>query len=143
MTRPAPDELAIRSLVARYADAVNRYDEALWAGTWTVNSVWDLAGMEVEGRKGVVDFWRNAMGSFEFAIQLVSQGTIEIEGDRASDHWYLTETLRPKGADADRITIGCNVDEYVKENGPWCFAKRTYRVLYDREREQGNFTLLT
>ncbi|SVD06310.1 uncharacterized protein METZ01_LOCUS359164, partial [marine metagenome] len=50
-------------MVARYADAVNRYDEALWAGTWTVNSVWDLAGMEVEGRKGVVDFWRNAWGA--------------------------------------------------------------------------------
>ena len=96
MTSPAPDELAIRSLVARYADAVNRYDEALWAGTWAVNGVWDLAGMVVEGRKAVVDFWRNAMGSFEFAIQLVYQGTIEIEGDSASGRWYLTETLRLK-----------------------------------------------
>ena len=83
------------------------------------------------------------MGRFEFALQLVYQGTIEIEGDGASGRGYLTETLWPKGADADRITIGCYVDEYVKENGTWCFAKRTYRVLYDREREQGNFTLLT
>ena len=83
------------------------------------------------------------MGSSEFAIQLVYQGTIEIEGDSASGRWYLTVTLRPKGADADRITIGCYVDEYVTENGTWCFAKRTYRVLYDRERERGNFTLLT
>ena len=83
------------------------------------------------------------MWRFEFALQLVYKGTIEIEGDGASDRWYLTETLWPKGADAGRITIGCYVDEYVKENGAWCFAKRTYRVLYDREREQGNFTLLT
>ena len=49
MASPAPDELVRRSLVTRYVDAVNRYDEVLWAGTWAVNGVWDLAGMAVEG----------------------------------------------------------------------------------------------
>ena len=28
------DQLAIRSLVARYCDAVNRYDAVAWAATW-------------------------------------------------------------------------------------------------------------
>ena len=28
------DELAIRQLIARYSDAVNRYDAEAWAATW-------------------------------------------------------------------------------------------------------------
>jgi len=139
---PESGELAIRALVARYADAVNRHDEELWASTWASDGVWDLAGMVVEGRDSVVELWRNAMGGFEFAIQLVYQGTIEINGNTATGRWYLTETLRAQGSETDRTSIGCYVDEYVIEDNAWCFARRSYRVMYDREGEQGNFNPL-
>lgn len=134
------DELEIRSLVARYADAVNRRDEGLWSCTWAENGAWALAGTTVQGRASVVEFWRDAMASFEVAIQLVYQGNINIDGNKASGVWYLTETLQPKGADADRTTIGRYDDKYVKENGAWLFASRTYRVLYEKKGEPGTYT---
>ena len=100
-----------------------------------------LRGHGVDGRDSVVDFWRNAMGSFEFALQLVYQGTIDIAGNQASGRWYLTETLRSKESDHDRFTIGLYLDDYVKENGAWTFAKRSYRVLYSREDAAGLFSI--
>ena len=134
-------ELEIRTLVARYADAVNRYDAELWSATWSVDGVWQLGDSSVAGRDSVVDFWRNAMGSFEFALQLVYQGTIDINGNQASGRWYLTETLRSKESEHDRFTIGVYLDDYVKENGAWAFAKRSYRALYSREDAPGLFSI--
>ena len=136
------DELQIRSLVARYADAVNRDDEELWLGTWAENGVWDLAATTIQGRASVVEFWRVAMARFEVAIQMVYQGNVKIDDHNASGRWYLTETLRPKGGDGDRTTIGCYDDQYIKENGDWFFARRSYRVLYEQKSEQGTYTRL-
>ena len=55
MSNPAEDELAIRHLVAAYADAVNRRDGPLWASTWADDGVWDLMGNEITGKDAVVD----------------------------------------------------------------------------------------
>ena len=38
------DELAIRALVARYADAACRRDPDAWAATWAEDCRWDLGG---------------------------------------------------------------------------------------------------
>ena len=140
MTDLIAEELAIRELVARYADAVNRYDEDLWQSTWAESGVWSLPALTVEGRDSVVDLWRTAMASFEFALQLVYQGTVTIDADIATGRWYLTETLRPQGADADRTTIGTYEDEYVKQDGSWLFSRRKYHVLYESAQPKGSFT---
>ncbi len=133
MTNPVEDELAIRQLVAAYADAVNRRDEALWAGTWADDGVWDLRGNVVEGRDAVVAMWKGAMGGFSFVAQLVYQGTLEITGDRATGRWYLSEHLRPADSDTGRFTIGSYADDYIKVGGKWKFRKRSYDVLYNDE----------
>ncbi len=142
VTDSSADELCIRSLVATYADAVNRYDAVLWADTWSIDGVWEVAGLTLEGREAVLDFWHKAMGGFEFALQLVYQGTVEVSGDHATGRWYLAETLRPEGADHDRSTIGCYMDHYIREDSAWRFARRTYRVLYSGEIPPGIYTPL-
>jgi ketosteroid isomerase-like protein len=90
MSNPAEDELAIRHLVAAYADAVNRRDGPLWASTWADDGVWDLMGNEITGKDAVVDMWNNAMNGFEFVVQLVYQGTLEIDGASATGRWLFT-----------------------------------------------------
>ncbi len=142
MSHPLEDELAIRHLIAAYADAVNRKDEKLWASTWSKTGAWTLPGTAVEGREAVVELWRGAMGGFDHALQVVYQGTIEIEGDQATGRWYLTEFLQPKGSDKDIMAVGTYADEYIREDGEWRFKSRAYHVLYTAEGTPGAFTPL-
>jgi ketosteroid isomerase-like protein len=146
MSNPVEDELAIRNLVAAYADGVNRRDEGVWAGTWADDATWELMGNPISGKEAIVATWGGAMGSFEFVAQLIYQGTVEINGDSATGRWYLAEHLRPKGADNGMFNIGSYADEYVKEDGQWRFSKRSYHVLYNDEGKgdmSGTVTPLT
>lgn len=130
MSNPVEDELAIRHLVSAYADAVNRRDGDLWASTWARDSIWELRGNPFEGKDNIVNMWQSAMGSFAFVVQLVYQGTIEVEGDRATGRWYLAEHLRPEGAEDVIFNIGTYADEYARIDGKWLFTKRSYEVLH-------------
>ena len=133
MSNLAEDELAIRHLVAVYADAVNRRDEPLWASTWADDGIWDLMGNEITGKNAVVDMWNNAMNGFEFVVQLVYQGTLEIDGASATGRWYLSEHLRPRGSKSGRVNIGTYADQYQRVDDKWLFARRTYNILYNDE----------
>ena len=133
MSNPVEDELAIRHLVAVYADAVNRRGGSLWASTWTDDGVWDLMGNEVIGKDAVVGMWNNAMDGFEFVAQLVYQGTLEIDGASAAGRWYLAEHLRPQGSQSGTFNLGTYADKYQCVDGKWRFRRRTYNVLYNDE----------
>ena len=134
MTSASADELAIRHIVAAYADGVNRRDEATWADTWAEEGIWELPGGRGEsGKDNVVKFWNTAMGAYEFVLQLVYNGTITLDGNTATGRWYLCEHLRPVGSDSGKFNIGTYADQYVRDNNQWLFAKRSYHVLYDDE----------
>jgi len=61
----AEDELAIRALVARYADAVCRRDPDGWAATWAQDCRWDLGGGRViSGRTQTLNLWRPAIAKY-------------------------------------------------------------------------------
>jgi ketosteroid isomerase-like protein len=123
------DELAIRSLNARYIDAVNRYHPEDWAATWATDATWNLMGMDVVSRKAIAELWAGAMSSFEFAIMMLNSGTVDIDGDTASGRWYLTEHTKPKEGDP-ALVLGVYDDRYCKEDGEWRFAERRYNVIY-------------
>ena len=52
------DELALRDLMARYVDAVNRSEAAAWAATWAEDGVWSLLGTSVSGRDNILELWQ-------------------------------------------------------------------------------------
>jgi len=135
MGNTVEDELAIRELVSLYADAVNRVDEEQWADTWTENAEWSLPMATVEGKTQIVGLWVQAMSSFEFVAQLVYQGVVEIDGNKATGRWYLCEHLRSKGDSTGRFNIGTYNDSYQKKDGRWRFSSRQYHVLYNDEGE--------
>ncbi|MEP5765711.1 MAG: nuclear transport factor 2 family protein [Halieaceae bacterium] len=122
------DELAIRDLVARYIDAVNRHNQDDWAATWSENASWNLVGMEVSGRQAIVELWVGAMSGFDFALMMLNSGTVQINGDSATGRWYVTEHLKPCDGDAN-TTLGVYEDEYAKENGEWVFTRRQYHIM--------------
>ena len=133
MSSKVEDDLAIRDLVYRYADAVCRRDEAAWAATWADDAVWQLPrAPRMEGRDAIVALWVQAMAGFPFVVQLVNFGVLDIGENKASGRWYLTENLKfPDGN--GMYNVGCYQDKYVKRDGRWLFAERHYAVLYNDE----------
>ena len=112
------DDLALRNLMARYIDAVNRGDGDAWISTWAGDASWDLMGNEVNGRDNILALWQQMMAGFEFALMLPSSGLFEVDGDRASGHWYLQEFSR------DRDGKGASVvsryrDSYIRIDEQW------------------------
>jgi len=71
------DELAIRSLVARYVDAVYRRDEDDWAATWAEKASWSVMGKVVTGRNQIVALWLQAMDLFSFVAMQIHSGTVK------------------------------------------------------------------
>jgi ketosteroid isomerase-like protein len=123
------DELAIRNLVARYADAVTRRDEAAWTATWAKDGEWWMMGSPTRGREDVVALWRTLTGPLAFVIQIPTTGLIELRGDCAVGRWYITEHIR--GGDGSAMLIlGVYHDRYRREDGEWVFETRRFDPLY-------------
>lgn len=129
MSDTTADELAIRNLVARYADAVGRRDEKAWAETWTEDGEWHVLGQPAQGRDKVVALWNQLMGGLPFVVQLPSGGIIEIDGDHGRGRWYITEHGRMADG-TGMMNIGHYRDDYRRVDGAWYFARRRFDALY-------------
>jgi ketosteroid isomerase-like protein len=138
----AEDELAIRALVARYADAVCRRDPDAWAATWAQDCCWDLGGGRVvTGRAETLDLWRTAIAKYDWVGQVVTSGLVEVAGDRASGWWYIIEFNRRAQGDAT-LHLGHYDDKYVRTADGWQFASRTMHMLYRGAMDPGVVTPL-
>ena len=128
------DELAIRRLVHRYADAVVRRDAAAWASCWAEQSSWDLGGgRSVESKDQITALWRRAMGGMAAVVQMVHNGAAERAGDadRATGRWYIDERFR-RADGTDGILLAHYDDEYVREpDGEWRFSRRALVAQYN------------
>ena len=103
------DELAIRALVARYADAVCRRDP---------------------------DLWRTAIAKYDWVGQVVTSGLVDVDGDQARGWWYLIEFNRRAQGDGT-MHLGHYDDEYVRTPDGWQFASRTMHMLYRGAMDPG------
>ena len=124
------DEIALRNLMGRYSDAVNRVDADAWIATWAEDAVWNLLGNPVSGKDNILALWKQMMSSFEFALMLPSTCLFEVDGDTASGHWYLTEYTRdPEGAAS--TVLSRYTDTYTRKEGQWLFQSRDYSFIYN------------
>ncbi len=123
------DELALRSLMARYVDAVNRNDASAWGSTWATDGVWNLLGTPVTGRDNILGLWQQMMSGFEFAIMMPSSCVLDITDDTASGHWYLQEYTRDLEGNASSV-LSRYLDTYIKQDGQWLYQSREYGFIY-------------
>ena len=139
---PIEDELALKNLMSRYADAVNRVDADAWVATWAEDAIWNLLGNPVSGRDNILALWKQMMSSFEFALMLPSSCLFEVSGDTASGHWYLHEYTRDPEGNASTV-LSRYVDTYVKQDGEWLYKSRDYGFIYNGPADlSGNYTPL-
>lgn len=123
------DEREVRNLVARYADAVSCRNLAAWAATWSEECEWSVLGASHYGREGVVERLEQLLGGLDFVVQIASGGIVELESDRGSGRWTITEHGRFANGNPV-FTLGLYKDEYVRENGSWCFSRRVFHAIY-------------
>jgi ketosteroid isomerase-like protein len=136
------DELALRNLMGRYADAVNRRDADAWVATWATDGVWNLLGNPVSGRDNILALWQQMMASFEFALMLPSSCLFDVSGDTASGHWYLHEYTRDLQGNASTV-LSRYLDTYVRQGGQWLFQSRHYSFIYNGPADlSGTYTPL-
>lgn len=129
MSGSVADELAIRNLVARYADAVWRRDGDAWEATWATEGTWTLpGGHEVAGRNNIRAAWERAMSRYPTVVQLIHQGEIRFDDHAATGRWYLSE--RGTTVDGDPIDhVGAYDDTYIAGDGGWRFLTRRFEVI--------------
>ena len=127
--RMVADELAIRSLVARYADAVAQYDGRAWVETWAEDGRWFMGGGVSEGHEKLLATWNTLMALFERVIQLPQPGLVERAGDRATGRWGVVELGRTKGGQPV-FTLGSYQDAYRRTGTSWKFSERRLQIVY-------------
>jgi uncharacterized protein (TIGR02246 family) len=124
------DELAIRRLVARYCHAVATQDDDAWANTWTEDGEWSVLGRSVSGRTQILDWYRKLVASFRFVVQRATDGLIDVDGDRATGRWIVSEYLQGRDG-GPGLTVGIYEDAYQRDpDGVWRFARRHFEALY-------------
>jgi len=128
--RRVSDELEIRRLVARYADAVTSVDGDAWVDTWTEDGAWTIGGRTATGHGHLRAKWTKLMGFFDIVVQLPQHALIDLSGDHGTGRWGVIEMGRGKDGGPASITLGTYSDVYRREAAGWKFAERRFDFTY-------------
>ena len=131
----ALDELAIRDTAARFTDAVNRSDAPALGELFTQDGEWLVPGMPTTvGPAAAAERIFGLRSAFANLIQLMHSGHVDIDGDRATARWYLSETAGAADGTSFAFT-GVYDDELVRTGDHWCFSRREFTFLYRGKAE--------
>ena len=126
---PATDA-ALRQLVARYCDAVNRTDTAAFTSTWGEDATWYLGDQPVVGRDAIVAEWTTRMDKFAWVLQSAPQSVFEVDerGGTGTGRVLVQERFKRSTGKVGSL-LGTYHDEYVRRGREWVFASRRLEVV--------------
>jgi hypothetical protein len=127
------DEDAIRSLTARFADAINRLDRDAFTTVWWEDAVWELTvpnAMVELGIENVLAMYDRLLSGWEFFIQLVHSGVIEVDGSEARARWTMREFARSESGARSYDNMAIYDDTLECRDSVWRFKKRRYCYVW-------------
>jgi SnoaL-like domain len=132
------DHLAIRSLMDRYTDGVNRRDWAAVERVFAANGVWDCGGpaagpmaFRFEGAKACAQGIGAMVSATPLVIQSNHAPVIHVEGDRATASSTVNEVVLAPGAAQGTTIWGMYFDTIQKDaDGEWRFTERRFRFAW-------------
>ena len=134
------DEREIRALVARYLDAVSRFDATMLATTWAADGQWHLGPRTVVGRDAIVEVWKQIIGRYESRIiQLMFDSQVQAATSGAMGGFTFLEFARKAGEVKDHVEVGRYTDTFVREGGQWLFSERRFALIYRSAIAAGEF----
>jgi uncharacterized protein (TIGR02246 family) len=122
-------DAGIRQLHAHFTDAVWRQDADEFAACFTLDGIWKIAGMEMQGREAIADACRRMLGRCSHIHLIVGLPILEVTGDTAKGRLNMTEFARVQDG-STAMTIGWYHDDYAQEDGRWRFKKRHWSMKY-------------
>lgn len=132
------DESSIRDLVARFANACSPPDSAAFAQLWIPDThsapVWTLSepfAMSETGVDRIVGMLEKLLAPWDFFVQLVHSGVVEIEanGAVAAGRFIVREVAKGPN-DTYYNNFAVYEDRYAKLDGRWYFARRDYKYMF-------------
>ncbi|CAI7631222.1 unnamed protein product [Penicillium pancosmium] len=130
------DELAIRDLVARFANACSPPDYKSFAKLLVPDNnrkpSWILSfpfSMSATGVNEIVDMVKGLLESRDFFAQMLHSGVIEIDGDCATGRWIMHEIGKRPG-ESYYNNFAIYEDVMRKIDGSWFFSQREYKYMF-------------
>ncbi len=139
------DQLAIRDLLAGFAEAVNRMAPDALRALFTDDGEWVVTGWgEPRGHDAIVAFLDGLLVKWEMIFHAVHSGRVELAvdgaADRATGQWFITEFGKLLDGTEVRIA-GVYHDDYERgADGTWRFARRRYDGMFSRFGAELNVT---
>lgn len=141
LVRRLADIEAIRQLKHVYCGLCDdNYDADPLAALFTEDAVWDGGPIgRHEGREAIRRFFLGSSKRVPFALHLVTNPIIEVDGDTATGRWYLWEPLvyaMPGGNEAWWMSARYD-DRYRRTAEGWKFAHVTITMKMLAPYDQG------
>ncbi|GGM40895.1 nuclear transport factor 2 family protein [Dactylosporangium sucinum] len=125
------DRVEIEALRGEFTDAGMQRDWDRLAALFTQDAVWRIpaAGVELTGRDAIRAGVERLRTLWEFFVQNVHPGTIQLAGDTATGRAYVAEFGRFRDG-TSHLNYALYHDRYTRTPDGWRFAERTYEVRY-------------
>jgi uncharacterized protein (TIGR02246 family) len=125
------DRVEIEALRGEFTDAATMRDYDRFASLFTPDGVWRIPDADVkfvsraEIRAGI----ERLQGFWEYFVQTVHPGTIQLDGDTAVGRTYVAEFGRMRDG-SSHLNYSLYHDRYQRTADGWRFAERVYEVRY-------------
>jgi len=116
--------VAIRSLADLYSDAANRRDVKAMAAVYAEDGELVAFGQAYRGRGTIEQVFVETMERLEFVNQICGAGVLQVDGDRATSRWTVTEFTKRPDNEKLQLFLGTYEDELVRTPHGWRFARR-------------------
>jgi ketosteroid isomerase-like protein len=132
------DELAVRDLVAQFAEVVNEMRPLDMTTIFAPDAEFVIKGWAtMHGSSQIAGFLAGVVGHWDMIFQAVNSGRVVLDGDTARGTWYVTEYGRYR--DGNETYLGGRYrDEYVRTTDGWRFGRREFRGMWRRAQPAGD-----
>ncbi len=121
------DEIAIQQTLNRYTDGCNRADWQQVMATFLSDGVWEISGAGAhQGHSAIQAAMTGFLEQMDYFVQVNSPAVIDLDGDRASARSVIRECGKFAGRDEALEVLGGYVDELVRTESGWKFARRIF-----------------
>jgi ketosteroid isomerase-like protein len=129
--RAIADRVEIEALRGEYTDAGMMHDYDRFASLFTSDGAVRMPHINVEfvGREQILAGISRLQGYWDYFVQTVHPGAIQLDGDTATGRAYIAEFGRMRDG-GSHLNYALYHDRYQRTPDGWKFSERVYEIRY-------------